>query len=307
MRRRTSVLGWTASVAVSLGSAAGGPIDLFENGEFEAARDAYESRIPNTTNQHERAASHFGAGSSAYRAEEYDQALEHFAQALLSDDTSLQEHAHYNLGNTLFRRGQKFLELEKPEMELAAAEWQSAVDQYEEALAIHSTNKNTVFNRDFVKGLLQQLKQQIAMKQKQDQQQPSPGGEGGEPMPDGENGRDPDGKGGEGERQQAGGNDNPDQEGGAGGEKEDPTEQEGLGDDGKEREGRLRAEGDQDQDGQGDGENQESAESNGESEVNQNTGFSPAAARKLLEKYADDDKTVHPNKLIRRPPPDKDW
>ena len=48
----------------------------------------------------------FDAGAAAYKMKDYDKALQSFSQALLSPDRQLQSRSHYNLGNTLYQRGE---------------------------------------------------------------------------------------------------------------------------------------------------------------------------------------------------------
>ena len=48
---------------------------------------------------------HFDAGVAAYKLKDYNKALESFSQALLTPDPGLQGKSHYNLGNTLYQRG----------------------------------------------------------------------------------------------------------------------------------------------------------------------------------------------------------
>ena len=48
----------------------------------------------------------FNAGAAAYRATNFDAALNDFQTATLSPDLKLQQQAFYNLGNTLYRQGE---------------------------------------------------------------------------------------------------------------------------------------------------------------------------------------------------------
>ena len=48
----------------------------------------------------------FDSGAAAYKMKDYNKALESFSQALLSKDPELQSSSHYNLGNTLYQRGE---------------------------------------------------------------------------------------------------------------------------------------------------------------------------------------------------------
>ena len=47
----------------------------------------------------------FDSGAAAYKMKDYSKALESFSRALLSKDAGLQSKSHYNLGNTLYQRG----------------------------------------------------------------------------------------------------------------------------------------------------------------------------------------------------------
>ena len=48
----------------------------------------------------------FDAGAAAYKMKDYGKALQSFSQALLSPNPELQSRSHYNLGNTLYQRGE---------------------------------------------------------------------------------------------------------------------------------------------------------------------------------------------------------
>ena len=88
-------------------SAASPGLEAYRNEEFEKAYRSNSSRrwrsIPNT-----RATDkiQFDAGAAAYKMKDYGKALQSFSQALLSPNPELQSQSHYNLGNTLYQRGE---------------------------------------------------------------------------------------------------------------------------------------------------------------------------------------------------------
>ena len=103
----------------------------------------------------------FDSGAAAYKLRDYDNALQAFSQALLSPDTQLQSKGHYNLGNTLYQRG----EAQKRE-EKKLSDWTDALKHNEETLKISPQDKEAKDNYEFVKKKIDELKKK--------QQEPSP-------------------------------------------------------------------------------------------------------------------------------------
>jgi Ca-activated chloride channel homolog len=103
----------------------------------------------------------FDSGAAAYKLRDYDNALQAFSQALLSPDTQLQSKGHYNLGNTLYQRG----EAQKRE-EKKLSDWTDALKHYEETLKISPQDKEAKDNYEFVKKKIDELKKK--------QQEPTP-------------------------------------------------------------------------------------------------------------------------------------
>lgn len=104
----------------------------------------------------------YNDGTAAYRAGDYARAVEEFRASLgaqpSADATRLahQEDAYYNLGNGLYRLGQKS-EAQDPQHTLEL--WQKALAAYEGALQLRPDDADSRFNRDFVKRRLEALKQ----------------------------------------------------------------------------------------------------------------------------------------------------
>jgi Ca-activated chloride channel family protein len=98
-------------------------------------------------------------GSAAYRAEDYAQAADAFAQAPATAD------AHYNRGNALAQ----------------AKKYEEALSEYGQALALSPGMEDAAANKKAVEDFLEQQKKQQDQQQK-DQQQQGENGESGEPQ-----------------------------------------------------------------------------------------------------------------------------
>jgi len=100
---------------------------------------------------------HYNYGTAAYKNNLFDDAAGSFSEALKSDDLGLQELAYYNRGNALFQLGKESLQTDKQHtIEL----WQQAVDSFDGALQLDSTNDDAIFNLALVKNKLEELKKE---------------------------------------------------------------------------------------------------------------------------------------------------
>ena len=66
------------------------------------------------------AALNFDLGAAAYKAGDYDKAIQSFSKAMTSPDPALHAAAEYNLGNALFQQGAAL-----PEKDRRLREWKS--------------------------------------------------------------------------------------------------------------------------------------------------------------------------------------
>ncbi|HEX3397553.1 MAG TPA: VWA domain-containing protein [Steroidobacteraceae bacterium] len=104
----------------------------------------------------------YNAGTSAYRAGQFPQAARSFQQSIshaLSDDPkrlAIQEDAYYNLGNALYRSGQKTVQNSPQE---TLQKWNDAVKAYDTALQLRADDADSKFNRDLVKRKIEELQQ----------------------------------------------------------------------------------------------------------------------------------------------------
>src|SRR5207244_11622189 len=110
----------------------------------------------------------FDSGTAAYKLKDYNKALESFSQALLTRDTGFQSKGHYNLGNTLYQRG----EMQKGD-DKKLSDWTNALDHYEQTLKLDPQDKEAKDNYEYVKKKIDELKnkkQQQGKNQNQEQQ-----------------------------------------------------------------------------------------------------------------------------------------
>ncbi|MGC2354353.1 MAG: VWA domain-containing protein, partial [Candidatus Udaeobacter sp.] len=145
----------------ALGAAPG--IDAYRDGKFEDAYGQFEQTLKSHPESRAEDKLQFDSGAAAYKLKDYNRALESFSQALLTRETGLQSKGHYNLGNTLYQRG----ETEKSD-DKKLSDWTNALDHYEQTLKLDPQDKDAKDNYEYVKRKIEELKN------KKSQQQPSP-------------------------------------------------------------------------------------------------------------------------------------
>jgi len=169
-----------AALALWPGLAAGSAGDglkAYQRGRFDRALSEYERLLQNKPDDPRL---HFNAGAAAFQNKDYDQALTHLNNALVTEDLSLQQRAYYNIGNTQFRQGEDGSDLEKRQQL-----WEQAIRSYDSALKLDPKDADADFNRELVKKKLEELKQQ-----QQQQKQPQPQDKDGKDDPKGQSKQD---------------------------------------------------------------------------------------------------------------------
>ena len=148
----------------------------------ERTRSVQEGRLRHRRREYAAAAKsdpkkpelQFNAGTAAYRAGQFPQAAQAFQQSISratsggAERLADQEDAYYNLGNTLYRTGQK-TEQSSPEQTLQT--WTEAVKAYDTALQLRAGDADSKYNRDFVKRKIDELKKKQNQNQNQSQDQ----------------------------------------------------------------------------------------------------------------------------------------
>src|SRR5437660_11869416 len=144
--------------------AAASGIDAYRQGKFEDAYSQFQQTLKAHPESRAEDKLQFDSGAAAYKLKDYSRALESFSQALLTRDTGLQSKGHYNLGNTLYQRGETEKSGDKK-----LKDWTNALDHYEQTLKLDPQNKEAKDNYDYVKRKIEELKNK-----KQEQPSPSP-------------------------------------------------------------------------------------------------------------------------------------
>jgi Ca-activated chloride channel family protein len=96
----------------------------------------------------------FNAGAAAYRATNFDTALNDFQAATLSPDLKLQQQAYYNLGNTQFQLAETAKDFDGLEQGFDAA-----AKIYERAVMLNTNDADAIFNFNFAKNEAEQIRQ----------------------------------------------------------------------------------------------------------------------------------------------------
>ena len=131
----------------------------YQSGNYTNALQEFERLAQVNTNDLRLV---FNAGAAAYRATNFDTALNAFQAATLSPDLKLQQQAHYNLGNTLYRLGELKFEPDTEGLSALEESWRRAIKSYEHAAELNTNDTDVACNLAFVKkqlGLIAQLRE----------------------------------------------------------------------------------------------------------------------------------------------------
>jgi Ca-activated chloride channel family protein len=137
-------------------------LEAYRQEKFDQAYKEFDQTLKDHPKTEAADKLQFDAGAAAYKMKDFGKALNSFSQSLLSPDANLQTKSYYNLGNTLYERG----EAQKKDEE-KLKDWTNALQHYEQALKLAPTNKEAQENLEYVKKKIEELKQKRA-------QQPSP-------------------------------------------------------------------------------------------------------------------------------------
>jgi len=156
---------------VALFASPSGALREYNAGQYDESLKEYEQLLQRHADDPRL---HFNAGAAAYRGRRFDEAAKQFNEALASPDVKLQEHAYYNLGNTLYQLGAR-----NPDPTKRIETWENSLKGYDSTLKLNPQDADAKFNYEFVKKKLEELKQQRQQQQQnksdekkdQDQQQ----------------------------------------------------------------------------------------------------------------------------------------
>lgn len=146
-------------------------IDAYREGKFDDAYAQFQQTLKDHPNSRAEERLQFDSGAAAYKNKDYGKAMEQFSQALLSPDPALQSKSHYNLGNTLYERGE-----DQKTDDKKLTDWTNALQHYEQTLKLDPQSKEAKENYAYVKNKIDELKkkrQQQAQTAEQQKIEPS--------------------------------------------------------------------------------------------------------------------------------------
>jgi len=161
--KKTLAMAATLMLLANASFGASPGLDAYRENKFSEARQEFEKTLKEHPQTGAADKLEFDAGAAAYKMKDFGKALNSFSQALLSPDAGLQGKSHYNLGNTLYQRG----ETQKKDDE-KLKDWTNALQHYEQTLKITPDNKEAKENLEYVKRKIEELKK------KREQPSPSP-------------------------------------------------------------------------------------------------------------------------------------
>jgi Ca-activated chloride channel family protein len=138
--------------AASFAAAPG--LDAYRNDKYSEAYQEFEKTLKEHPNTHASDKIEFDAGAAAYKLGNYNKALEWFSRSLLSQDKTLQEKSHFNIGRTLEERADRAETNPK-----ALGDLYNAQSHYEEALKLDPNDERAKANLEEVKKKIERLKQ----------------------------------------------------------------------------------------------------------------------------------------------------
>ena len=139
-------------------------LEAYRDGKFGDAYAEFQKTLKEHPQSRAEDKLQFDSGAAAYKLKDYSKALESFSQALLSPEAELQTKSHYNLGNTLYERGDKQTADDKK-----LTDWNDSLHHYEQALKLDPQNKEAKDNYEFVKNKIEELKKKREQQSPQEQ------------------------------------------------------------------------------------------------------------------------------------------
>ena len=303
--------------------AAGNPWSFYEQGKYKSSLHNFQKRLNpdggKSVHTAGDAALEFGRGASAYKSKDYDTAADAFGAAVLTDRIPLRAEAHYNLANAIYQRAATLAKQAKPKT-LAKLSFydglirqlENSLENYQQALVLEPENIDFKANHDTTDELIQKLRKiRQAMAEQQGKGQgkdkgkkKGKKGEGKQPG-QGKGEEDGEGEGADGE-----------EEGDGSKPGESKEEREAREKSNEEKEGKIdgqdpggeKPDGDKPGGEKGEGGDEPDENEEADNEINPETGFSAAEAKRQLDRLADEDMKVRPRiEQGRESRPAKDW
>jgi Ca-activated chloride channel family protein len=144
--------------------------EAFQRGDYLQASEYYRGQLEKAPDDPQLL---YNFGTSSFKNNMYDDAIEAFTKALKSDDIALQEKAYYNRGNSYYQKGAEALQADP---QGTIDHWQQALNSLQAALELAPDDEDARHNHDVIKKRLEELeKQQQNRENNQEQQQKNDG------------------------------------------------------------------------------------------------------------------------------------
>ena len=131
----------------------------YKSGNYEHALKEYERLLKKDKDDPRL---HFNAGAAAYKNHQFDEAAKQFNATLSAPDLKLQGLGYYNEGNALFHLGEG-----NPDPKQRKEAWGKALQDYQSTVKLSPQDPDAKHNYEFVKKMLEELKQQQQKQQNQ--------------------------------------------------------------------------------------------------------------------------------------------
>jgi Ca-activated chloride channel homolog len=138
---------------------------LYKQGKYDEALKLYEDALLLSPGNQKLA---INKGSAQYQQGDFDKAEESYKSALSAEDKKVLADLHYNLGNALFREGEKMQTVKNPQ---AAEKYKEAYEHYIKTLDLRPKDGDAKWNLQLAYQRMKQQQQQNQQNQQNKQNQ----------------------------------------------------------------------------------------------------------------------------------------
>ncbi len=135
--------------------------DAYRRGDYLQASEYYRKRLAEKPDDPQL---QYNFGTTAYKNNLYDEAIQAFTGALKSDQLELQKKAYFNRGNSYYQKG---AEMRQGDPQGAAEKWRQSLDSLKSALELDPQDADAKHNRELVEKELTELEKQLEKDKKE--------------------------------------------------------------------------------------------------------------------------------------------
>ena len=143
----------------------------YRSQDYDQALQNYAEAQQNPSSPEALQALAYNAGNAEFRKKNYPGAIADYTKALQGKDASLASKAHYNLGNAYFRKGEAALQSGQQE---GISDYREALAHYKKSLEIDPANPDAKRNVEVTQIRIKELLDRKEQQQKQDPKSQKP-------------------------------------------------------------------------------------------------------------------------------------